>query len=97
MTLPCRNGSFALTSDYLGKLTHTYPDMRVEDALKNMKNYLIANPDKQRLTHTMTGYIEMWLLQDHENGRFKKPPKSYEATYDLAEYESTSVIDYFEE
>ena len=97
MTLPCKDGVFEVTDDYLNTLTHTYPNMKVEDALTRMKYYLTANPEKQRLTNTLTAYIDMWLSRDHENGRFRIPPKSYEATYDLSEYESTSITDYLEE
>lgn len=92
LELPCKNGSFAVDKAYLDTLTHTHPNMDVEKSLQHLRTYLQANPEKQRYTSAVRGYIEQWVQGDDESGKYRKSAKSYPATYDISLYESTSVI-----
>lgn len=91
--LPCRNGAFGITEEQLTDLTHTYPDMNVEESLQKLRNYLTANPQKQGYTSSVIGYIQMWLSEDDKSGKYRKQNKVCNATYDISEYEGTSVTD----
>ena len=91
--LSCIDGSFAVTKEFYDELTHTYPEMDVDKSLKKLTDYLYANPEKQGYRKSAKGYISMWLRDDNEKGKYRKKNKGYEATYDISEYESTSVID----
>ena len=91
--IPCRNGAFGITEEHLTDLTHTYPDMDVEESIRKLRNYLVANPQKQGYTSSIEGYIAMWLSEDDKNGKYRKAGKAYDGTYDISEYESYSVSD----
>ncbi len=93
LELPCLDGSFVITEDDLGALTHTYPEMNVESSLQKLRSYLTANPHKQGTLSSTHGYVEMWLSEDDRKGRYRSHTGEYNATYDISDYESTSVID----
>lgn len=91
-TIPAINGKFEVTQELYDELTHTYPRTNVDACLKKITAYLNANPSKQRTVSCTDGYIRMWIGGDNERGTHKRND-IYEATYDIDEYESTSVID----
>lgn len=91
--IPCKNGFFTIDKDYYNELTHTYPNMDINVSLKKLKAYLLSNPEKQRYKNAEKGQIDWWLSGDDEAGKYRKCSEHYGATYDISEYESTSVID----
>ena len=97
--VPCKNGSFPVSREFLSELTHTYQNMKVEDSLEKLCSYLSANPHKQPFVSSAEGYIRMWLSEDDhaEKYRIMPPGSGYAPTYDLAEYERYSVLDDFED
>lgn len=98
LRLPCRNGEFAVDEDLLADLTHTYPDMDVRKSLEKLCSYLISKPGKQGYVSSAEGYLRMWLADDDREGKYrKKQTDTYEGSYDLELYESTSVIDELED
>ncbi len=92
-SIPCRNGSFELDKKYYTELTHTYPNMNIDDSLNALITYLTAYPDKQGLKSSIKAYIAMWLRDDDLKGRYRKSVP--ESSCDICGYESTSVIDEF--
>lgn len=92
-TLPCKNGEFVIDEVLYNTLTHTYPEMDVDQSVRKLRNYLISHPQKQGYTDSIAGYIDMWLSEDDKNGKYRKTNNSFEATYDIAEYESRSITD----
>lgn len=95
VTLPCRSGEFVIDTELYNTLTHTYPDMDIDLSIERLRNYLIANPHKQGTPESTAGYLNIWLSDDNERGRYRreKDKNTYEPTYDISEYESTSVTD----
>lgn len=93
--IPCKDGSYLLSEKEYDELTHTYPDMQIDLSLQKLTDYLTANPDKQRNRQYMTGYMRMWLCNDNESGKYRKKKTSslYAPTYDLEEFEHSSVVD----
>lgn len=94
-SIPCKNGSFDVTKTYLDELTHTYPEMDVEKVLSKIRDYLTVHPEKQGYISGIKSYIEMWLRDDNERGKYRRPKQ--QGAYDLSEYESWSVIDEMDE
>ena len=94
-SIPCKNGSFDVTKTYYDELTHTYPEMNVEKVLLKIHSYLTAHPEKQGYISGIKSYIEMWMLDDNERGKYRRPKQ--QGAYDLSEYESWSVIDEMDE
>ncbi len=88
--LPCRDGSFIVDKELFDTYTHTYPDMMIESSLKQLRNFLCTNPGKQRYIKNVKEQIDWWLSGDDERGKYRK---KYAATFDVSEYESSSVID----
>ena len=96
--IPCKNGTFTIDEELLSELTHTYPDMKVEDSFNKLRNYLSANPHKLPFVSSAPGYIRMWLAEDDRAGKYRKNSgNGHTATYDLSEYEQSSILDYFTE
>ena len=95
VTLPCRSGEFVIDTELYNTLTHTYPDMDIDLSIERLRNYLIANPHKTGTPESTSGYLNIWLSDDNDRGRYrrKKVKNTYEPTYDISEYESTSVTD----
>ena len=91
--IPCKNGVFIIRDDFLTELTHTYPNMDVEKSLKKLRDYLTVHTEKRGYTANLKGYIDMWLSDDDEKGKYRRTAGRYGAAYDISEYESTSVID----
>ncbi len=54
--------------------------------------YLQSNPEKQRFLNAAVGMVKWWVQDDNDHGKYRKP-KGYQATDNLVEYESTSVLD----
>ncbi len=88
--LPCRNGSFIVDKELFDTNTHTYPNMIIELSLNQLRNFLCINPGKQRYRKNIKEQIDWWLSGDDERGKYRK---KYAAKYDIAEFESSSVID----
>lgn len=93
--LPCRDGSFIVDKELYDTYTHTYPDMMIELSLKQLRNFLCTNPGKQRYIKNVKEQIDWWLSGDEERGRYRKKAavSGYKTTFDILEYESSSVID----
>ena len=88
--LPCRNGSFIVDKELFDTYTHTYPNMIIELSLNQLRIFLCINPGKQRYRKNIKEQIDWWLSGDDERGKYRK---KYAAKYDIAEFESSSVID----
>lgn len=91
--IPCTDGTLYFDRNFYKEMTHTYPDVDIRKSLAKIRNYLTANPDKQRTRQATVGYVRMWISRDFENLPPKPAKTGYDATYDIEEYESTSVID----
>ena len=90
--IPCRNGGFGVDETFYTELTHTYPDMDVMESLKHLVTYLQSNPEKQRFLNAAAGMVKWWVQGDNDHKKYRRP-KGFQPAYDIAEYESTSVLD----
>ena len=70
--IPCKNGTFTVDEDYYTELTHTYPNMNIDESFKAYIAYMKSNPNKQRSLDGIKGSIEWWLSKDEEKGRYRK-------------------------
>ena len=95
LELPCRDGSFIVDKELFDIYTHTYPNMIIELSLKQLRNYLCTNPEKQKYTSNIREQIDWWLSGDEERGKHRKNEElsGFPATFDINEYESTSIVD----
>ena len=94
IAIPCRNGEFIVDDSLLSDLTHTYPEMDVEKSLNKLRSYVSANPQKQGYIKSARAYIEMWLAEDNNAGKYRRKKHDIcEAAYDIDDYESTSILD----
>ncbi len=70
--IPCKNGTFVVDEDYYTELTHTYPNMNIDESLKKFIDFMASNPEKQRYLNGIKGSIQWWLNGDEEKGRYRK-------------------------
>ena len=70
--IPCKNGIFTVDEDYYTELTHTYPNMNIDESLKKFIDFMASNPEKQRYLNSIKGSIQWWLNGDEEKGRYRK-------------------------
>lgn len=70
--IPCRNGVFMVDEEYYTELTHTYPNMNIDESLKKFIDFMSSNPEKQRYLNSIKGSIQWWLNGDEEKGKYRK-------------------------
>lgn len=70
--VPCRNGVFTVDEEYYTELTHTYPNMNIDECFKKYIAYMKSNPNKQKNLNEIKGSIEWWLNRDEEDGKYRK-------------------------
>ena len=70
--IPCRNGVFTVDEEYYTELTHTYPNMNIDESLKKFIDFMSSNPEKQRYLNSIKGSIQWWLNGDEEKGKYRK-------------------------
>ena len=59
--IPCKNGTFVVDEEYYTELTHTYPNMNIDESLKKFIDFMASNPEKQRYPNGIKGSIQWWL------------------------------------
>jgi len=70
--IPCRNGVFTVDEEYYTELTHTYPNMNIDECFKKMINVLTFKPESQRYINDMKSYITIWFDDDEKAGKYRK-------------------------
>lgn len=92
LRLPSVDGWYILTQDFYDKLAEAYPQTDIDECLRNIKIWLESNRDKLKPSKEMSSYINTWIAHDTERGKCRKV-ENIGATYDLEEYEKTSIFD----
>ena len=63
--LPLKDGSeFAITDEFMVDLKSTFSNKNVEDELKKMRSWLIANPQKRKTKTGIKRFINGWLSRE---------------------------------
>ena len=71
--IPCRNGVFTVDEEYYTELTHTYPNMNIDECFKRMINVLTSKPEIQKHANEMKSwYIAKWFDDDEKAGKYRK-------------------------
>ena len=92
LRLPSSDGSYILTEEFYNKLVAAYPQTDVDECLRNINIWLESNRRRLKPRKEMTSYINTWIAHDTEQGKCRKVD-NFEATYDLEEYENSSIFD----
>lgn len=67
-TLPLKNGlEFVISQETADELQGKYPKINLSQSFMNMRNWLLANPAKQREEAKMEAFIANWL-NNEQNG-----------------------------
>ena len=99
IVIPCRDGEFIVDDTLLAELTHTYPEMDIEKSLKKLCSYISSNPKKQGCKKGVRPYIDMWLSDDNNSGKYRKKQSTYDEIYpafDIEEYIASGELDELE-
>lgn len=63
--LPLKDGSeYAITDEFMVDLKSTFSNKNVEDELKKMRSWLIANPQKRKTKTGIKRFINGWLSRE---------------------------------
>lgn len=92
LRLPSSDGSYILTEEFYNKLVAAYPQTDVDECLRNINIWLESNRNQLKPRKEMTSYINTWIARDTERGKCRKV-ENFGATYDLEEYENSSIFD----
>lgn len=92
LRLPSSDGSYILTEEFYNKLVAAYPQTDVDECLRNINIWFESNRNQLKPRKEMTSYINTWIARDTERGKCRKVD-NFEATYDLEEYENSSIFD----
>lgn len=108
LILPCTNGEYAVTSQQLNQLQHTYKAIDVMKSFRKMLDYLKCHPDSQRPLDAIENRIIMWLNEDNANALSKremeeaiemskskeiKNDKVTDASYDISIFERFDIFE----
>ena len=96
--LPLINGDdFLVTKDYVKELKELYPAVDVEQALRNMRGWLDANPRNRKTPRGIKRFITGWISREQDKApRVSDKPKPvsqnrfnnfHQRNYDFEEYE----------
>lgn len=67
--LPLNNNTqFAVSEEYVKQLKELYPAVDVEQALRNMKGWLIANPSNRKTPRGIKRFINGWIAREQDRG-----------------------------
>lgn len=92
LRLPSSDGSYILTEEFYNKLVAAYPQTDVDECLRNINIWFESNRNQLKPRKEMTSYINTWIARDTERGKCRKV-ENFGATYDLEEYENSSIFD----
>lgn len=69
LELPLNDGSsFGVTEDMVSEWTGLYPAVDVMQQLRNMRGWLIANPDRKKTRKGIKRFINAWLSKAQDKG-----------------------------
>lgn len=68
IVLPLKNGEYKITQEGFNKLCELFPNSDVMQALRNMKAWLLANPNKRKTAKGVMRFITGWLTRE-QNGQ----------------------------
>ncbi len=68
----CRNGEYILSSGMRDKLISTYKNVSVDNELKKMELWFIANPQKLKTVQSMPRFIIGWLNKSDDVNQISK-------------------------
>jgi hypothetical protein len=67
--LPLNNGdNYGVLSAHVQEFKKLYPRVDVEQALRSMRAWCIANPDKRKTRRGVLRFINTWLSKDQDRG-----------------------------
>lgn len=92
LRLPSSDGTYILTEEFYNKLVAAYPQTDVDECLRNINIWFESNRNQLKPRKEMTSYINTWIARDTERGKCRKV-ENFGATYDLEEYENSSIFD----
>lgn len=68
-TLPLNMGEYGVTEEQVKKYKVLYPDVDVEQELRNMIGWLDSYPNKRKTASGIKGFITRWLSKEQNGGR----------------------------
>lgn len=69
ITLPCNDKTeYAVTTAQVAECADLYPAVDVEQELRSMRGWLIANPKKRKTYGGMPRFIDNWLKREQNKG-----------------------------
>ena len=72
---PLNNGdNHEVTDSDVGQYRKLYPAVDVEQELRNMKGWIIANPMRRKTASGIRRFINTWLAKEQNRGGTKPPP-----------------------
>lgn len=87
ITLPLNDGSeYSVSQSQCQEWETLYPAVDVMQQLRNMRGWLLSNPDKRKTKRGIQRFITAWLAKDQDRGGSRansKPAPSDEKNYDV--------------
>ncbi len=69
ITLPLNTGEeYPICSDKVGEWSSLYPAVDVMQQLRNMRGWLLANPDKRKTKRGINRFVVSWLSREQDRG-----------------------------
>lgn len=76
--LPLNDGTeFPVTDSMVSEFSSLYPAVDVEQALRNMRGWLLSNPKNRKTASGIRRFINSWLSREQERARPQQKQQSY--------------------
>lgn len=72
------NSLFDISNEFVKEMTTLYPNVNIEQELRNMKGWLIGNPTKRKTKRGINRFITSWLSKAQDRGYTPQQNKSIE-------------------
>lgn len=77
LTFPLHDGSeYGITEEQVTEWETLYPAVDVRQALRNMRGWLLSNPQRRKTRKGVARFITGWLSKEQDRGGMKREPLS---------------------
>lgn len=82
LTFPLNDGSqYGVTEEQVKEWKSLYPAVDVSQALRNMRGWLLSNPQRRKTRKGIARFITGWLSKEQDRGGMKHEPLSSSGRY----------------
>lgn len=93
ISFPLNDGTeFPIFQDQCREWSTLYPAVDVMQQLRNMRGWLLSNPDKRKTRRGIKRFINAWLVKEQDRGGSRTSPKQTPAPPESKDYDVLGML-----